>query len=415
MMIPGKPERWGAGDLVLKALLAAILCVLVVLLFVVLLGRREDTRGTTPVTGPQPGPVVQPGETVQRPPTGPQPGPVVQPGETVQRPPTAPPPPPMVGKPDRIRDVLQEGKTYEVITTADLTGPVRDKEWGFETTVNLAYRAELRMWRTIEKNDGHQIVERREIKECRMVKGTSTAEVKFIYTEPGVLLFGGIDYLLTGGQATAVAVSVIEPVCAVAGATMQGYLNDNNTKIAAKLDSLSGKTVRITFEDGRGVTTLEPAGCSLTEEERDFLFGSAVLTDAFILPDESSHPGQVWQVDGSAFVDFLPPSWRGVPEGAISIRRERDFEERGNKYALLKCYAGTIQINATDNSRARLATLTPRGELKYNITDGHIESGELNAEGTMEEASRDHLLFETRFETNPTVRLTYSCAIIEPR
>jgi hypothetical protein len=70
-------------------------------------------------------------------------------------------------------------------------------------------------------------------------------------------------------------------------------------------------------------------------------------------------------------------------------------------------------VNATDQTRTRLATLTPQGELKYNITKGHIESATLTAEASITEASRDHLLFEARFETQPKFQSTYSCRMLD--
>jgi len=414
-------RRTGAADTVTKVLLAAILVALVALVVVVWRGSGGPSGGRTSQESKaelqqNSGAKQQDNHSAE---TNTKPGSrapeLVQAGQTVSRPPEAPPPPPTVGRADRIRDVLQEGKTYEVITTAELTGPVRDKDWGLETTVNLAYRAETQIRRTIEKNDGRRIVELRHIVDARMVKATSTVEIGFVISDPGVELLSMLDNLLTGGRITAVAAIVVAPIFKSAESIVQKKIDDENTKVKALLDSLSGKTVRITYEDGRGVVELQPVGCALTEEERDLLFASAVVTDAFLLPDEQSKPGDVWDVDGAAFADLLPPSWRGVPRGKISIRRDEDFEENGAKYARLRCYQGTLRVDATDQSRTRLASLTPRGEVKYNITAGHVESAELTAVGSMEEASRDHLLFEARFETQPKVRLTYFCHIVNPR
>jgi len=421
-MNPMRSRRLTAGsDIVTKVLLAAILLALVALVVVVWKGSggssdaktsQESEAQVQQHSGAEQQDNRSAGTNTKAGSKAPE---LVQPGHTVSRPPEAPPPPPTVGRADRIRDVLQEGKTYEVITTAELTGPVRDKDWGLETTVHLAYRAETQIRRTIEENDGRRIVELRNIVDARMVKATSRVEIGFVMTDPGVELLSTLDNLLTGGRITAVAAVVVSPIFKSAEGILQKKIDDQNTKVKAVLDSLSGKTVRITYEDGRGVVELQPVGCSLTEEERDLLFASAVVTDAFLLPDEQSKPGDVWDVDGAAFADLLPPSWRGVPRGKISIRRDEDFEEKGAKYARLRCYQGTLRVDATDQSRTRLASLTPRGEVKYNITAGHVESAELTADGSMEEASRDHLLFEARFETQPKVRLTYFCHIVNPR
>ena len=392
-------QRRGATDLVTKILLAGILVVLGILVGVLIWrggGGQEGTQsgGTGSGTG--------------------QDTPVVQAGQKVERPPQAPPPPPTIGRPDRIRDVLQEGKTYEVITTADLTAPVRDKDWGIETIVNLAYRAEVCIHRKIEKNDGRQVVELRHIQSARMLKATSTVHIDCLWARPAIMVLGFLEPLVGGtGKVTVISAAVLDRIFTVGTWAAQAALNEQNTKVKAMIDSLSGKTVRITYEDGRGVVALEPVGCSLTAEERDFLFASAVATDAFLMPDEESKPGDQWEVDGGAFVDFLPPSWRGATSGKVWIRRERDFEENGQKYALLRCSSGTLRVDATDQSRARLGTLTPRGELKYNITKGHIESAVLTAEASVTEASRDHLLFEARFETQPKFQSTYSCRMLD--
>ena len=392
-------QQRGATDLVTKILLGGILVVLVILVGVLLWRGGGGDQGT------------QSGGAGSG--TG-QEKPVVQAGQTVSRPPQSPPPPPQIGRPDRIRDVLQEGKTYEVTTTADLTAPVRDKDWGIETIVHLAYRAEVCFHRKIEKNDGRQVVELRHIQSARMLKATSTVKIDCLWTKPALLVLGFLERYLGGtGEVTAVSAALLDKIFTVGNWAAQATLNEQNTKVKAMLDSLEGKSVRITYEDGRGVVSLVPVGCTLTEEERDFLFASAVVTDAFLLPDKASKPGDEWEVDGGAFVDFLPPSWRGVTSGKVWIRRERDFEENGQKYALLRCYRGTLRVNATDQTRTRLGTLTPRGELKYNITKGHIESATLTAEASITEASRDHLLFEARFETQPKFQSTYSCRMLD--
>ena len=405
-------RRRAAADVVTKVLLAGILVVLLILIVVIVTQRSSEP----PPKGSETAAVQD-----QKPVPGSEAAPVVQPGEAVSRPPEAPPPPPMVGRPDRIREVLQEGKTYEVILTLDLHGPVREKEWGLQSTVSLAYRAEMDMRRTIKKNDGTRVVEWRELGKCRLVKATSRLEdIRFVYTEPGALLFGAIgaglgilDTYLTGGTITQLAVELVRPVLQFLPGTIQNQLDSYNTKVQGMLDSLSGKKVQITYVDGMGVVELVPIDCTLTREERDFLFASAVLGDAFLLPDVESKPGDTWEVDGAAFADFLPPSWRGVPKGKIVIRRADDFERDGKKFARLVCSSGTLEVDATDASRSRLATFTPRGYLIYNITDGHVQEAELSARIMMHEASRDHLLFESRFETQPEVRTTYFCRIVD--
>jgi imidazolonepropionase-like amidohydrolase len=96
------------------------------------------------------------------------------------------------------------------------------------------------------------------------------------------------------------------------------------------------------------------------------------------------------------------------------IRRESDDEQSGKKYARLAIRRGTVNVDASDARRTRQGTLSLRGTLRYNITAGHVETADLRADGAVLEASRDHLLFEARWEANPQVIFEYKCQIVSP-
>jgi hypothetical protein len=280
-----------------------------------------------------------------------------------------------------------------------------------DTIVHMVYRAETLMHRQIEKNDGKRIVEVRTFVDCKAVKVTSTVEISFRNLAPGLMFLSNLFL----GDNTLVGTAVALGLDAVRGWITHGIqreLDARNTKVRGAIDGLTGKKVRIVFEDGKGVVELTPIDCSLTKEQQDFLLAAAVVTDAYWLPDVESRPGQTWSVPGEALSDLVPPSWKAVPEGSLTIRRERDFERDGKQYALLRLERGSVTVNATDARRSRLGSLTPEGSLEYNITDGHVSKAELTAKGSIQEVSRDHLLFESRFEAAPKVRMTYSCRIL---
>lgn len=77
--------------------------------------------------------------------------------------------------------------------------------------------------------------------------------------------------------------------------------------------------MRITFVNGVGVEAIEPVGCTLTAEERDFVFGTAILSDCSILPDVKAKPGESWSVDGQELAGLLDPSLRGRPSGRVVV------------------------------------------------------------------------------------------------
>lgn len=393
---------------VMAGLLGVIACALVVIIILLV---QEPNPGPSP--SPPPPSAVKAEETAKQkdlPKPSPPPPPAVKAEETAKREevPKPPPPPPEIGKPERIRDVLLEGRTYAVTSSFTLNGPVRDKDWGMEKIVHLNYLAEVQFTRRIDKNDGRRIEEFRHIKQCRMLKAESTAQFRFVWTEPGILLLGGLDWLITGG---AVVLELL-PIQKIIDTAYQYAVNEANTKVKGMIDGMEGKQFRVVYEDGQGVLELTPAGCDLTEEERDFLMTLSVVSDAYILPDKESKPGQTWEVPAEALSDFLPPEWRGRPEGKVIIRRVKDFEQGGHGFARLEIQSGTFQVIATDQSWERIASFTPRGWFEYDITEGHVAQGELRGTANMHKASRDHLLFEARFEASPQGRSTYSCRLL---
>src|SRR5262249_59033115 len=70
---------------------------------------------------------------------------------------------------------------------------------------------------------------------------------------------------------------------------------------------LQGKTVRVTFLDGRGVTEITPVNCELTQREFDLIVRNNFLhLDYHLMPREVA-VGEEWTVPGDAFGGFFDP------------------------------------------------------------------------------------------------------------
>lgn len=377
----------GASQVVTVLLLVIIASLLAIILIMVLGTRKGGDDGPG-------GPARKPAER----------------GDRADKPQPPPPPPKPVGDPKRIRDVLQPGKTYESALKAGLQAVVIDEDWGLRTTVNLTYVAESRVRHTVEKNDGKSIVLLCQVLESRAAKLLADVDVRLNLGQPGFVLLGALDAYLTGGQGVAIAVPAAQVIEAMFTGAARATLEGAKTKAEALVDSLEGKKFRVTYVDGRGVTSLEPVGCELTTEQREYLKGMSVLGECYLLPDTESKPGDYWDVEAAALSDLLvPPTWRGRPSGVVTVERGPDVERAGKRYAQLNITRGSIRVNASDASRRRLGSITPRGKLEYNITDGYVEQGELSAAAHMEDVSTDHLLFEARFETTPKMEIQYHC------
>lgn len=399
-----RPERRGASNPVVVVLLAAILLALIVLIAVLLTGRGQSTASLPATQAAAPS-----GMAVAQPPGASS---AVSPGQQVERkelpkPPTSPKP---IGDEKRIKEVAQAGKTYLVLVKGGLTARVEDKDWGVKQVVNLGYAFEASVSRKIESNDGKKVVEVRTFDKVRTVKLLSQVEsVTIDLGAPGQLVLGALDEFVLPGVREAVLAA--KPVAeAIMGAAAQA-MTDDNSKALGQVDSLSGKKVRITYVDGVGVQSIEPIGCSLTASERDYVFATAVLSDYYTMPNLEIPVGGTWTVDGANLVGFFDPSMRGVTQGEIVIARNANQEEGGKHFATLAIQQGYLEINSSDASTRRVGKLSPRGTMRYNVSDAFVESARFTGDVQIEELSQNHLLFEASFKTRPKLEITYSCKI----
>ena len=107
-------------------------------------------------------------------------------------PPVAPNNP--VGNPDRIKESLRTGKTYQAVLKAGFEARVEDKDWGVRQVITLVYEGEMLVNRTIESNDGRRIVELRHFVKCRTVKVLCNVESLSIELgPPGMLGLGALE------------------------------------------------------------------------------------------------------------------------------------------------------------------------------------------------------------------------------
>jgi hypothetical protein len=373
------PKRGGTSP-VLILLLAGILVALVVLL-VVVAAQKPVTTGKS-VSSPD-------GSSI--------------PASSIVR-------PKLIGDPERIREMLQVGKTYRVVVKAALTARVEDTQWATKQVVNLGYVAEMEAERIIESNDGTRVVERRHFIAARNVKLLSDVESLSIdLGPPGVLALGALGYLKPeAGAVVAVAKPLVE---ALLKSQAQKTVDSEAIKAVADVNGLTGKTIRITYVDGLGVESVDPVDCTLTAEESDFLKRVAVVSDAYILPNRKSKPDDNWTVDGAALAGFLDPTLNGIPRGEVTVRRDEDEDAGDKRYAKLQITGGSVEIDSSDASTRRMGSFSPRGLLKYSINDGFVENARLKGRIVFERLSRDHILFETSFRSRPELDVSYSCSV----
>lgn len=287
-----------------------------------------------------------------------------------------------------------------------------DKDWGIRAVTNLAYVGEMAISRKIERNDGTRIVELRHFEACRNVKVLHEVEgVSIELGLPGYLVLVGLELYAPGtGSGAIVAKPAAE---AILGAGAQHVIDSQTTKAFAHVDSLSGKKVRITYVDGVGVESIEPVDCTLSPDEVDFALATAILSDCYLFPDINVPPGGTWKVDAGQLIGFLDPSLRSVPKGSVVVVRDPDQSDGGRTLAGLRIDSGLVTLDSSDHKQHRVGTFSPRGTLLYSLQDGYVVGGELTGDITIDEVSKDHLLFESRFQSRPRMKIDYSCRMLD--
>ena len=106
---------------------------------------------------------------------------------------------------------------------------------------------------------------------------------------------------------------------------------------------------------------------------------------------------------------FLDPSLHAAATGEINVVRRGDARVGGKDLATLAIESGKIEINSREATRHVIGKFVPGGTLRYSLSDQFVSTAELAGDITYEEVSTDHLLFETRFRTQPKLRVQYHC------
>ena len=68
-------------------------------------------------------------------------------------------------------------------------------------------------------------------------------------------------------------------------------------------------------------------------------------------------------------------------------------------------------IDSTTPEKYDIGTFSPRGKLLFDLEDQFVTSADLSGNISIENCSRDHILYETSFRAKPELKITYSCEL----
>lgn len=328
-----------------------------------------------------------------------------------------PPKPKKVGDPDRFRQNLQQGKTYQVHLKSEVRMKGSEKDWGVKGMYYIDYAFEATIDREILSNDGRKVVEVRHFRSIRNIKLVSTLEdVRLELGDVGEALLP-TDWRNFAREISFKPVKEVLDFMKVDTKKLSG-LTDKTAALSGKFNTLSGKSVQLTYEDGVGVTDIKRIKGEMTAAEREFHVASVLVSDSLIFPNTTIGLNKSWTVDGSNFSGFFDPDLLARTSGDVELERTNDriAKKTGENCSAIKVVSGQIRLDDSTDKQGKIGFFEPKPRSSYMLfspTQEVFVEAVLEGTGQMDRFSKDHLLFEARSVQRPEIKIMYTCKVID--
>jgi hypothetical protein len=333
-----------------------------------------------------------------------------------------------INQPQYLEMLRKQGKTYRSTVVGQLAGRASKTDWGVQGAAYFTYVYGTSSSGKILNNDGLTIVEERHFDKVTESVLVSGYEVGVVVPERIQGFLRWLSDATNSRVVKAVGVAVNDlgqvrvPLTDESAEKLGGSLGLDPKKMVSDVKLftqgtddrlLEGKTVRITFMDGKGVTQIEPVGCTLSQKEQDVIIRTNFILDHYVFPDRKVGPGDEWKVDGSAFGGFLDPRLEGKVAGEATVVREPDFEATGGSISnRLKLADGHLAVETPDATHVVSGDMTGlRGKLVIPKDLGIVTSAWLTGYAEYNNLSRDHLLFKAMQEVQAKFEINYTCTV----
>ncbi|MEI6390743.1 MAG: hypothetical protein WCT12_06525 [Verrucomicrobiota bacterium] len=329
-----------------------------------------------------------------------------------------------INQPTYLQMLRQEGKTYHSIVMGKLSGRASKTDWGLQGTAFFNYLYGLDSTGKILKNDGMTIIEERnftKVQEELLVSGYEVGidlgdRIRSLADSVGLsslteTIDGRKITIKKGWVDAARKLGIFQEIPQVDPEKFERDLRMFSAGTNDRL--LEGKTVRITFVDGQGITLIKPVNCAISEKERDVIIRSNFALDHYVFPDRQVSPGEEWDIDGDVLGGFLDPRISGKAGGKVTILRTPDFSAADGAISKkLKISRGTIVVHDVGTTNAVTGQLTSlSGVLMIPDAVHVVTSASLKGYADYQNVSTDHLLFEAKHTVKPKFEIQYNCTV----
>jgi len=321
----------------------------------------------------------------------------------------------------RLQATYTVGKTYVNLLKTTLTSKGSHKDWGAQTDMTFNYVGEFQFSRHVVANDGRKMTVELRVDRSRTLQVST--KVEGIHIELGgvfqTLLEVGLTRLGAPPGSVEVAKDTLNWILDTDPPKKfwSSVISDKYAKVLADIKGLEGKKARIEFENGTGVLSITPIGCSLSKDEYVLLDGLSFISDVTMMEKIDCHPGATWMVNAQDCFPMLDPSLKATTSGSVTIRRGEDLGQADDKEALLQIAGGVFQLNDIyqdeSNKVKRAGSWAPKGDLVFNFRQGIVTEARLSGAADLVQQSLDHVIFQMTHVQRPEYEITYAGWILD--
>lgn len=327
-----------------------------------------------------------------------------------------------------LQNVRRQGKTYISRVVGTVKGAAYKKDWGIGVSTDFQYTYGVQSTAYITQNDGLTIVEERSFDQVieNVVVGNLVVGLDLPMNELA-LVFNLFD---PSGE-TLETVSRLNDIRIPVPKLLLDWMRSKNMlpvsmdpdEIAKKMtmfakgdgeELLVNKKVKITFVDGRGVTSIEPLkGTKLSQREIDIIKRTNYVMDHYVMPDRQVEVDESWVVNGDVFAGLMDPRMSGRIDGQVTIRRAPDFmPDSDSLNRILIIEKGDILFKSVrDGQSVSGALMNVTGKCIIPMEEDVVTSAVMSGSAEYHELSTDHLLFEARMSITPRFNISYQCEV----
>lgn len=342
---------------------------------------------------------------------------------------------PAINDPDKVRNVRRPGWVYTTEVAGQVAGEGSAKDWGLRGAAKFRLAWTLVSDGDVVSNDGSTIVEDRSFRyheEMTVDSVRAGLEMNDVTVWGVAGIVGGLSTLLSSGSDGGLSVTGVAAAIQSVNGTMYTVPPealrlmaeagkwagipemDLAQGIRVKLPRpefamLDGKTVRITIENGKGVTKLEPRGCTLSPHEQEVITRVNNLSDHYVFPDRTVAVGSGWSVPSDNLGSIVDPRLRGlIVSSDVRMKRTDDSADAAGGRVLNVALERPTRLQVSKSGDGREVTGEVQlDDARFELPDAEGVVTKIEASGNVEyrERSTDHLLFEAEVLGRPSVRV----------